>query len=173
MNTDVLARVLAIGAFIVAAYAAGVSTYDLVWRVRQAKGEKQLRVQVELDEERVHLGTEGDPYVYEFSIKVINRSTFPVHVVGATVRNLGDPTESYTTGGPGTGLAHRIAPQDAHEISFPVHQLAPHLHSGFLQAWILLSTGEEFTSDPMSPSPDVTAMIGIHLLETIDRPERT
>jgi hypothetical protein len=139
-----------VAALIVAIFAALVAGGSLGWQAYVWWQERRLDISVDLEEVEVH----DTPELPEVSttilkITVVNRSAFPVTIVGATLIPFGDPVRSWTTGET-VGLPRDVRSRDAEEIDLPVGFFVGKLPDEPLEGWIRLSTGEEFRSGPTS-----------------------
>lgn len=83
-----------------------------------------------------------------FIVTVFNRSSFPVNVKGATLVPASKPMLSYQAIDPRI----EVKPRDAEDIELSLGSFIGRLPSDVpIEAWVVLSTGDEFRSDPVSP----------------------
>jgi hypothetical protein len=139
-----------VAALVVAIVAALIGVGSLGWQFYTWWHERRLNITVDLDEVTVH----DEPDMPEvsttiFRITVINRSSFPVRVTGATLVPAGERVRSFTVG-KAIGLPREVTPRDAEDIELPVGMFIGELPDTLVEAWVRLSTGEEFRSVPTS-----------------------
>src|SRR5215216_2438234 len=129
-------------ALVIAVLALGISAATLWWQYHTWKRERALDVSVKLHDvtsaqkESVE-GHKVTTYGRKLEIVVINKSAFPVKVVGATVVHAGAAQI-------GSYFSHAqplIASRDAEHIDLE-RELFPNVHPGdSIEAWVELSTG--------------------------------
>jgi hypothetical protein len=140
-----------VAALVVAIFAALVAAGSLGWQYYVWWHSRRLNVAVGLDEVEVH-DEPDEPEVSTtvFKVTVVNRGAFTVKVVGATLIPTARPVRSWITGAT-IGLPREVKSNDGEEIHLPVGFFVGELPSDDpIEAWIQLSTGEEFRSAPTS-----------------------
>lgn len=134
-----------VAALVISIVAVVVGLGSLGWQWFTWWHKLRLRICVRLDE--VEKQVAGLPEAFEtvFSVNVVNTSSFPVKVTGATLMVVGKPVRGYDAVD-----RLEVKPRDAEVIELPLGRFVGQLPSDVpIEAWVLLSTGEEFRSDPV------------------------
>ena len=148
-----------VAALLIAVLALGVSAGSLWWQYETWRRERTLDVSVELyaatNAQREDVdGRKETTFKNEFSILVVNRSAFPVRVAGATIAQAGATPGSYFT-----HARPLVGPRDAESINLESELFSSKVLSGpiepgdSVEAWVELSTGEQFRSGPIIVPP--------------------